>query len=850
LAKNTLAKPHKVAAATVLVLGAMALQGCGGSGDGTGNTPTPPPAPTPTPTPTPSGNNTSLIGLTQSENFTNDAAYGSVNFPQNGGSETVSVKPATLTVAYDASSKGYTITDGGRSQTWLPANIDKANSNAGATVYNKTSGSITDTLTLTNPGTSGHFTYQYVGSGYWQQTNQTTSNISGSLDAFTYGVVTPDSALPRSGAATYSIDILAEVTHLNGIAATAGSGTLGVDFQSGNILATGTMPAVIMTGQTDSFTIAAKLSGSTNNFSGNITWDDFGKFTGAINGRFYGPAGQEVGAAFSATQTGVSTIAAGTIIGRGTAPAPIDTTQSNPSAGTFFYTDTAGFTTTGPSAGDGFSTTGGFSNGKVSNGRQEFYSSGYFQLAGATLPSTPPSLIPFNEGGSLQEQSFGWGSGLLSVIPNMSYVSAGESYQLGSNATFSIFGSDTPASAMPRTGSATFDIVASAQIADPAYPNTVFAQGTGTMSTNLASGAIIGSGTLAYHENYEQVPPAPQPAYPPSGGAFTLTGTNSSTTNGFSGTFSFDSVGTYSGQMNGRYYGPAMQEVGAVFSATTSNGGVAAGEFIGIQDYASPTLLEINKVTQFPIVSEATQPIDNGAWVPETTDTLTYDPTSKTYTFVYLASNTAAFGPAQRDTTNSDATFSIYNVNDQRQTTKVWLFNPGPTNPTLALSYTSFIAVQASLPNGGSTPPSDVGYYVPFGTVTAYAALPKSGTASYNGIVYGSASTASNTQYNLSGTSALAVDFGAATVSTTLNMTATPTAGGASTSFGTVTMNGTLGSDAAGNSAFKGTVNDGTNTGSMQGQLNGPAADEFGLGFTNQTQAGTHMQGVAVGKKN
>jgi hypothetical protein len=73
-------------------------------------------------------------------------------------------------------------------------------------------------------------------------------------------------------------------------------------------------------------------------------------------------------------------------------------------------------------------------------------------------------------------------------------------------------------------------------------------------------------------------------------------------------------------------------------------------------------------------------------------------------------------------------------------------------------------------------------------------------------------------------------------------------------------MNGTIGEDGAGNSMFTGRVYGGStnatfNNGSLHGAFYGPAANEFGLSFTNTlgTPGGTptiQTQGLSVGKKN
>jgi len=137
-----------------------------GSGGGVNSTPTPSPtptSPTPTPTsptPTPSQANASLVDLQYIERFANVAATANASFPTGGAAATVQSAPSTVTLNYDAATRGYTLAVDGRMQTFLPSQIDAAQSNAAITVYVRTNGDTTESLTLTKPGTSGRLTYQ------------------------------------------------------------------------------------------------------------------------------------------------------------------------------------------------------------------------------------------------------------------------------------------------------------------------------------------------------------------------------------------------------------------------------------------------------------------------------------------------------------------------------------------------------------------------------------------------------------------------------------------------------------------------------------------------------------------
>ncbi|GAA0747184.1 transferrin-binding protein-like solute binding protein [Sphingomonas trueperi] len=301
--------------------GGGGIGSAGGSAPGTGSGTTPAPAPTPTPTP-----NASLLALNSSETFTNDGATAVGNFPTNGASSpTLNIAFGSISVAYDARARSYTITSGTRSQTFLPSDRDAATSTAQLTMFKRGAGAKTDTLALTAIGTSGAFTYQYVGAGYWQHTENGADTIAGSVDAFIYGIRTQDSAMPRTGTGTYALDLIGIESGINSqpeaLAALAGSGRMDVDFMGGRMLFDGTgrrVPVTTLAGNaylpTFTFRGDANLTAGTASFKGQMAIDGGG---GDVSGRFFGPGAEEVGASFTTTWiSGGKLTTVGTLTGR------------------------------------------------------------------------------------------------------------------------------------------------------------------------------------------------------------------------------------------------------------------------------------------------------------------------------------------------------------------------------------------------------------------------------------------------------------------------------------------------------------------------------------------------------
>lgn len=296
------------AIATLVLLSACG--GASGGGVNSGGTTAPPSTGTPPPAPTPTPNVALLAPLT-SESFTNDAASGTASYPTSGTAGVSNAEGSNLTVSYDAVTSSYTVSRADRSQVFRPADRNASQSNSTADVFVRTSGTTTDTLTLTRPSaTPGPLSYKYVGAGFWQRTVTTTNTISGSFDSFTYGVETPDTALPRTGAAAYGIDLLGIAAYSHDVRSVSGTGTLQADFLNGLIRIDGDARELdpetgAIINPYMAFYSQAALSSANNSFGGSFRYYMNGSpirhpFDGTLAGRFYGPAAEEVGGTFHA----------------------------------------------------------------------------------------------------------------------------------------------------------------------------------------------------------------------------------------------------------------------------------------------------------------------------------------------------------------------------------------------------------------------------------------------------------------------------------------------------------------------------------------------------------------------
>jgi hypothetical protein len=827
----------------VYIIAATAvLAGCGGSGGGSdgGIIITPPPAPPPSPPPPP---NTSLINLTSSESFVNDAATGTARFPLVSGNQTVSGALSSLTATYDLTTRGYTITVAGRSITFLPSDISAADSNEGVNVYKKVNGSITDSLTLTKSGTSGRFTFEYVGAGFWQRTNQTASEISGSFDAFTYGIATPNAAVPRTGRAEYKVDLIGIETVTNNIVAMTGSGLMQVDFNNGIIVTHGTM-GTALTPPDGTFSSEAKISATGNAFSGNFRFWDFGEFLGQLQGRFYGPAAQEVGATYYATQAD-GRIAIGTLIGRGAAVTSTNTDLKNLVVNQFFAANSATLNTTlagGSGANNNnevFSATSNAAGSLVVNydAASRAYTlisptrSQYFlnNRDRGTIRESLTTTTPVNDLDGFTNSTL---SGLKNVASSRWQTNTGQGATTQYQIEDFIYGMRTPDGSVPRTGAADYAIGVSGVAADTDFVNLALISGFGALNADFASGALTLNGQIKATEDYFIAGRARLVR----GGALTGSGTLSSSANSFSGSFNFDGLGAYTGTMNGAFFGPAADEVGATWRASDGSGGFAAGTFVGGKD------ANVGVVTRG--IAQLTSPTDLTYFEDDQGHRLgsikkvNYDPATQTYSVTLQDSGlqnapiaSVALSAANRNAAASTATYGAFagtipvnrGLGPENIPYTAQLLTLGATNPTLNLTYSGLGSLVAPIDTLRSITDR---HYFAYGVQTPSFAAPRSGSGIYTGVALGSGSVevrdnngSTSNFYDLAGTNVFNANFTDGSFLSTLQLSGTNRANGAIVNFSPIDFNGTI---------FRQTFTTANNGRTMVGSFYGPNADEMG----------------------
>jgi hypothetical protein len=257
------------------------------------------------------GPNASLAPLTASETFPAWQSTIQYQLPTTGGpSGFGNFARATSTVRYDHATQSYVIRQtGSASSTYTFGPSDIVSSNTTYTVYSRTIGGTTHTLRMLNPGAANPLIQlSYVTYGAWRQSTPggAWNGATAASDTYlVFGVRTPSASMPHSGSGTYNGHVDGTFVNKDAVYAVTGASQLTANFASGTISYWAT--------PTGTPTSGANLNFGTVSGTGTIAFGSSG-FTGnpdnlnpnyqmSLNGNFYGPAAQEIGAVFRLTST-------------------------------------------------------------------------------------------------------------------------------------------------------------------------------------------------------------------------------------------------------------------------------------------------------------------------------------------------------------------------------------------------------------------------------------------------------------------------------------------------------------------------------------------------------------------
>ncbi len=412
------------------------------------------------------------------------------------------------------------------------------------------------------------------------------------------------------------------------------------------------------------------------------------------------------------------------------------------------------------------------------------------------------------------------------------------------------YGFDSAANAVPHSGGATFGVDVFGLSATPGYEprvfdghgrfdidflNGVFSTRTGLTETGLVSGGGV------------------------VGGGIELVGAGHLTSgNGFAGNVLYGGNDvSVAGTIEGQFYGPSAQELGAVFSASNKDGSTVTGGMTGYleQQGSKVNLTLTNLVTsQLFYSQEANLSIH---YVPGGTDQS--GTTTMTSQFTDQTSGNLQYGPGRSDlpggaytvayqVPSSDPNFTSYKKTINGQDTYLDLFKVGSANTKLALTYLSFGHWSSTQTSGPNSQLDEV-YFV-YGLETPARLLSaRTGVARYDGYVYGAGATHSaSTRYDVTGTAYFDVNFTNQSYSGALQLMGKTVGGGGNVNFGTVDFSGPLAAWTSDTSVEL--MQGGQNVGVLTTRFYGPNGEEIGGPFEAHipTVDMTNIAGIAIAK--
>lgn len=525
--------------------------------------------------------NTAIDPPTISETFAADAVRysGTSDGVRLSG---VSGGAAPLNVRYDAATRSYTLAVPGGAETTLAT---PTATNQLFDTFRSTDANGSNDVRMIKIGASSLAATRFVGGGIWLRTSGPATALLTQPQSFVFGVATPAADVPITGSASFAVVLNAQ-SKISSFSASdfAGSGLFNANFATGQFTVSGTATARLGSAGTAPFILYAPFSGSgsilgTNrNLTGNILLDSTGSASNQIlTGRFFGPGAAEVGAAFGNQTSGSDGFVVGTLIGRRGTTAPVVETLSNLiGAGSLRYplfsvrVDRSGQTmgrppsvefngglelnvTIDPSA-QTFDFGGNFPVGPSDRVAAE--SDGRFTVFRRNDNQGPVTISVYNQGSSNTELPLDFVT--LALINGQSARP---------------FGLQSLQSFIPLAGRASFNGVFYGSAFSAGLADLYGLRGLATLSADFGAQTIGGSFTAAATFQGTTTDLGRFTLANGRIGQFNAPNPNARPDNLFSADIS-GSPGTI-GSLFGNFYGPAVDELGAVVQLVTPGPGVA-----------------------------------------------------------------------------------------------------------------------------------------------------------------------------------------------------------------------------------------------------------------------------------
>ncbi|EIZ78643.1 transferrin binding protein B [Novosphingobium sp. Rr 2-17] len=394
------------------------------------------------------------------------------------------------------------------------------------------------------------------------------------------------------------------------------------------------------------------------------------------------------------------------------------------------------------------------------------------------------------------------------------------------------YGLPTDAAMTPRTGTAAYNTQAFGAVSAPGAEPKAF-QGAGQVDIDFVQGVFSGH---SYLTEYGLVNGGTS-----SGGGIELTtvGQLSSTGAGLTGTAVYGGWdGTVTADLTGSLYGPSGQELGATFSGENANGMTVTGSIVGQQDGTlTPANLSFANMTHQQSFYTRMSEYSGGSLTWQNSETFIYSGYSSDESGGQFTIDDKVAGAANFTTYRKTFSNSYYGTQD----VTLELYKPGAANSELALTYASFGHWQGSLPSSYASGVNSQWFVYGF-TTPNYALANRTGSASYEGVAYGTGFGSGGQRYDVNGTSNLAVNFSSDTFTGALALSGRNTTTSDLTDFGSTAFSGTIDSRS---NTLKGDFSAGGILGSgIYGQFYGPQGQEVAGTFSFNTPQGSAAAGV------
>ncbi|MBJ7501674.1 MAG: transferrin-binding protein-like solute binding protein [Sphingopyxis sp.] len=222
-----------------------------------------------------------------------------------------------------------------------------------------------------------------------------------------------------------------------------------------------------------------------------------------------------------------------------------------------------------------------------------------------------------------------------------------------------------------------------------------------------------------------------------------------------------------------------------------------------------------------------------------------YDAATRTYTLTGTTYPQSTFGPSNRIDASSGPVITAYQKVNGNQQENLALFNPGAGNTELALTYTSYGALQKITDNGATVDVNTA--FFTYGVQTAASDMPRTGSVNYRTKIDGQFADATGV-YAISGPSSFSANFGAGTIAFRMDPVGENVVTGGRKSLGSHTMTGSIAIGNQFNASNEFSAPYGSN---LAGYFYGPGAAELGGTFLIRDNTGGSGvgAGIVVGKK-